>query len=162
MSSLPTKRTSAVALALAALTAAPALSQDCAPEPAVEAFVDSIRANDSAALNAMVLDSPEAIFFGTDGAERWAGSDAVIAAFDAQLAAFQTTGVDTRDMVVLASPECDAAVFSGIWEWRIAMGDQNVALEALRVTGTLFREGDDWRLTGFHFSMPVGGQAVPY
>ena len=155
-------RNGAIALILLSLSATPGLAQDCAPETAVEAFVEAIRSNDGPALNAMVLDSADAIFFGTDGAERWAGNDAVIAAFEAQLAAFRTTGVDTTDMVVLANPDCDAAAFSGTWEWRIAAGEQNVALEGLRVTGALFRDEDDWRLAGFHFSMPVGGQAVPY
>lgn len=142
--------------------AAPALADTCAPDSAFQAFIDAMRANDVAGISDLVLDSQDAVFFGTDGAERWVGHDTVLASYKQQMAAFQTTGIDVRDTVVQASPTCDAAVFSSIWDWHIAAGGGNATLPALRVTGALFRDGDAWHVAQFHFSMPVGGQAVAY
>jgi hypothetical protein len=152
----------ALALAFISVSGGEVLADTCAPDQAFKAFVDAIRTNDVDLIDQLVLDSPDAVFFGTDGAERWVGHDAVLAAYGAQLAAFQTTRVDVRDEVVQPSPACDAAVFSSVWDWHISAGGQNVVLEAVRLTGALFRAGTTWHVAQFHFSMPVGGQAVAY
>lgn len=154
--------TAALALAAGLALAAPVRAETCDPKPAFDAFVNAIRTNDSAGLAAMTMDSPDVVFLGTDGKERWVGHDAMLAAFDAQLAAFKTTGIDVSDAVVQTSPSCDAAIFSSIWNWHISESGKDMALDGLRVTGAFIRDGGNWRLAQFHFSVPVGGQAVTY
>jgi ketosteroid isomerase-like protein len=128
----------------------------------VNKFADAVRANDASAVGALLVHDEDAVNFGTDKAERWVGYQATMAAMRAQFAAFQTTSVAVKDQVVHLMPAGDGAYFSELWDWSISSQGQKMVLKDVRVTGVLVRRDDRWQGAQFHFSLPVGGQAVPY
>lgn len=129
---------------------------------AVDKLADAVRANDAAAVDNLLVHDGDSVSFGTDKAERWVGYDAMSNAIKAQFAAFQTTDVAVKDQVVHLTPAGDGAYFSEIWNWSIKSQGQKMVLKDVRVTGVLVRRDDRWQGAQLHFSLPVGGQAVPY
>ena len=128
----------------------------------VEKIADAVRANDAAAVGDLLVHDDDIVSFGTDKAERWVGYEAMSNALKAQFAAFQTTSLDVKDLVVHLTPAGDGAYFSEVWDWSINSQGQKMVLKDVRITGVLIRRDDRWQGAQFHFSLPVGGQAVPY
>lgn len=128
----------------------------------VDKLADAMRANDVAAVGTLLAKDGDTVSFGTDKAERWVGYAAMMASLKAQFAGFQTVKIDVKDQVVHLMPSGDGAWFSEVWDWSISAQGQNMVLRDLRLTGVLVRRDDRWEAVQFHFSLPVGGQAVAY
>ncbi len=125
-------------------------------------FTQAIKAGDAESMDELILREPGIVAFGTDKAERWVGHDQLMDAVRAQFASFSTEDIIVHDAVVRITPLSDGAYFSEVWDWKIKAGDQEMALDNLRVTGVLENREGKWQVAQFHVSMPVGGQAVAY
>ena len=133
-----------------------------AAETTINDLAGAIKANDAAAFGKLMVKDRDLVAFGTDASERWVGYDALMQSLHAQMKSFTTTGFAARDEVVHVLPSKDGAYFSEVVDWKIRSEGKDMVLKDMRLTGVLVKRGGHWLCAQFHFSMPVGGQAVAY
>jgi ketosteroid isomerase-like protein len=120
----------------------------------------AIQDEDLEALDNVLCEDPDMIFFGTDAQERWVGKNAVMAAQKAFFEATSESKIETLNSTIKLSKSGTVAWTSCIWNWDVTSGDQPLHLEGLRFTAVFEKRDNIWVVVQGHGSVPVSGQMV--
>jgi ketosteroid isomerase-like protein len=139
----------ALALAACIVLAGPALGDESAPEATLDSFHRAAADADTAAYFAAMTD--DVVFLGTDGSERWQGSE-----FRDFAAAHFSAGQGwtyvplRRDITVSANG--DIAWFDELL--------QNEGLGTCRGSGVLVKSTNGWKIAQYNLSVPIPNAIV--
>ncbi len=131
-------------------------------EKTLEALMMSWETLDQDRFLSIVSESEDGIFLGTDSDEKWIGKNALVGAIISQFGAFDSIEVSNTQRYIQYSPNGDAAWFTNIADWEIFVGDEDIVLSGVRMTGVFTYENNSWKLRTLHTSLGVEGQAVAY
>jgi ketosteroid isomerase-like protein len=126
-----------------------------------QAFAESIRQRDLAALTALIADDEHLLFIGTDPEEWWTGRDTLIAVYEQQLAAMEPGGPGLTEFDVTAYEQGDSGWFAG----RTSLVSEGERVP-VRISGAARRRGGQWKIVHLHVSIglpneQIAGQLVP-
>lgn len=114
----------------------------------VERYAEAVRVGDLATVETLIDDGDDVLVIGTDPEEWWKGRETVIAVYRAQQAEMgDTVGISTLDLAE-ACEIGDAGWFAGRIQLQVPTGELG-----LRVSGTVRRRGDDWKIVHMHASV---------
>jgi hypothetical protein len=131
-------------------------------EETLESMMQAWASLDEDGLLSVLMDSEEDYFLGTDSNEIWIGNSAFMRAVVEQFGSFDSIDIRNIDRKLQYSPSGDAAWFTDIADWTISIGQENIALSGVRMTGVFTYENDSWKLRNMHTSLGVNGQAAAY
>ena len=114
----------------------------------VERYAEAVRTGDLDAVAALIDDGDDVLVIGTDPEEWWKGRDTVLAVYRAQQAEMgDTVGISALELDT-ATEIGDAGWFAGRIILQVPTGELG-----LRVSGTVRRRGDEWKIVHLHVSV---------
>ncbi len=137
-------------------------AQRVAVKSVVDDFATVLETKDMDLFAGIMAHDSDMVAFGTDASERWVGYDAIRAAVQAQLTAFDAVALTVRDQVIHVHPSGLVAWVSEVTDWQITQDENQVDLPGVRLTGVLEMRDGSWVFVQFHVSVPVEGQAAAY
>lgn len=114
----------------------------------VERYAEAVRVGDLETVATLIDEGDDVLIIGTDPEEWWKGRETVLGVYRAQQAEMgETVGISTLDLDT-AMEIGDAGWFAGRIRLQVPTGDLG-----LRVSGTVRRSGDEWRIVHMHVSV---------
>jgi uncharacterized protein (TIGR02246 family) len=117
---------------------------------------------DVVAVDAIMAKDEDAVWFGTDAAERFVGYDPVKASLVRQFATYQGTKLQVKERSVALAASGTVAWATEVIDLTTRSGSESVTLSGVRVSSVLEKRQGRWLLVHFHYSVPVTGQAIKY
>ena len=149
-------------VAVGMLFAATGEARDATAE--VAAVLDKLNhaweAGDVSAVDALMAKDKDAIFFGTDAAEHFAGYEPLRASLATQFATYKGTKIQVKSRAVKVSGP--VAWVAEVVDFSAKSGAETVVLTGARATTVLEKRKGVWLIVHTHYSVPVAGQAIKY
>ena len=114
----------------------------------IERYAEAVSTGDLDTVATLIDDGDDVLVIGTDPEEWWKGRDTVLGVYRAQQAEMgDTVGISTLELDT-AMEIGDAGWFAGRIRLQVPTGELG-----LRVSGTVRRRGEDWKILHLHVSV---------
>ena len=114
----------------------------------IERYAEAVRVGDLDTVATLIDEGDDVLIIGTDPEEWWRGRDTVLGVYRAQQAEIgDTVGISTLELDS-AHEIGDAGWFAGRIRLQVPTGELG-----LRVSGTVRRRGDEWKIVHMHVSV---------
>jgi uncharacterized protein (TIGR02246 family) len=128
----------------------------------MDKMVKAWETNDISLLDAIMARDKDAVSFGTDAAEHFVGYEPVRESVVKQFATYQGTKLTIKERSIKLSASGTVAWVAEVVNLATRAGGEDVSYSGMRVTTVLEKRQGAWLIVHFHWSVPVGGQAIKY